>query len=89
MSETGGAEPPEGQGIDEASDDLPPDPEADRQAAQLHGIERDLDTVDAALAALDSDNLEAAEALAAQLEGSGADGHREGGARPAGDDTAS
>lgn len=68
MSETGGAEPPEGQGIDEASDDLPPDPEADRHTAQLHGIERDLDTVDAALAALDSEDLEGAEALAAELE---------------------
>ena len=67
MSDTGGA-PPEGQGIDEANDDRPPDPEADRQAAQLHGIERDLDTVDAALAALDSEDLEGAEALAAELE---------------------
>lgn len=68
MSETGGAEPPDGQGTDEASDNLPPDTEADRQTAQLQGIERDLDTVDSALAALDSDDLEGAEALAAELE---------------------
>ena len=37
-------------------------------ASQLQGIEQDLDTVDAALAALDSEDLEAAEALAAELE---------------------
>jgi hypothetical protein len=54
--------------MDEADDHLPPDSEADRQAAQLQGIERDLDTVDSALAALDSDDLEGAEALAAELE---------------------
>ena len=54
--------------MDEASDNLPPDSEADRQAVQLEGIERDLDTVDAALSALDSDDLEEAEALAAELE---------------------
>ena len=68
MSETGEAVPPEGEGMDEASDHLPPDSEADRQTAQLQGIERDLDTVDAALAALDSDDLEGAEARAAELE---------------------
>ncbi|MYA84451.1 MAG: hypothetical protein F4Y12_02585 [Acidimicrobiaceae bacterium] len=68
MSETGGAALPEGQGMDEASDSLPPDSEADRQTAQLQGIERDLDTVDAALAALDSDDLEGAEARATELE---------------------
>ncbi|MXW98609.1 MAG: hypothetical protein F4118_03730 [Acidimicrobiaceae bacterium] len=68
MSETGEAAPPEGQGMDEASDNLPPDSESDRQTAQLEGIERDLDTVDSALAALDSDDLEGAEALAAGLE---------------------
>ena len=54
--------------MDEASDNLPPDPEADRRTAQLRGIERDLDTVDSALAALDSDDLEGAEALATELE---------------------
>ena len=54
--------------MDEASDNLPPEPEADCQTAQLQGIERDLDTADAALAALDSDDLEGAEALAAELE---------------------
>ena len=68
MSETGEAAPPEGQGMDEASDNLPPDSESDHQTAQLEGIERDLDTVDSALAALDSDDLEGAEALAAGLE---------------------
>ena len=59
--------------MDEASDNLPPDSEADRQTAQLEGIERDMDTVDAALAALDSDDLEGAEALAADLEESAGD----------------
>ncbi len=44
------------------------EPEPDTEAAQLEGIERDLDTVDAALSALDSDDLSAAEALAAELE---------------------
>ncbi len=44
------------------------EPEPDTEAAQLEGIERDLDTVDAALSALDSDDLAAAEALAAELE---------------------
>ncbi|MXW94979.1 MAG: hypothetical protein F4110_01615 [Acidimicrobiaceae bacterium] len=68
MSETGGAQLPEGQGMDEASDNLPPESEADRRTAQLQDIERDLDTVDSALAALDSDDLEGAEALAAELE---------------------
>ena len=54
--------------MDEASDNLPPDSESDHQTAQLEGIARDLDTVDSALAALDSDDLEGAEALAAGLE---------------------
>ena len=60
--------------MDEASDNLPPDTDADRQTAQLQGIEQDLDTVDAALSALDSDDLEGAEALAAELEESAGDG---------------
>ena len=54
--------------MDGASDNSPPDSEADRHTAQLQGIERDLDTVDSALTALDSDDLEGAEALAAELE---------------------
>ncbi len=83
MDEASGTAPPEGQATREADDHPPPDSEAARRAAQLEGIERDLDTVDSALSALDTDNLEAAEALAAELEESGADGHREGGGRPA------
>ena len=54
--------------MDEASDNLPQSIEAARDGDQLDGIERDLDTVDAALSALDSDDLEVAEALAAELE---------------------
>ena len=54
--------------MDEASKNLPLDSEVDRQTPQLQGIERDLDTADAVLAALDSDDLEGAEALAAELE---------------------
>ena len=38
-----------------------------RQASPIEGIEEDLDTVDAALAALDSGDLEGAETLAAKL----------------------
>ena len=57
----------EGRVTDEA-DDCPPHPDEARRATQLEGIERDLDTVDAALSALDSDDLESAEALAAELE---------------------
>lgn len=68
MDEATGVVPPEGEGAGEAGDDLPQDAEAVRRAAQLEGIERDLDTVDAALAALDSDDLETAESLAAELE---------------------
>ena len=56
--------------MDEASDNLPQSIEAARDGDQLDGIERDLDTVDAALSALDSDDLEGAEALAAELEAS-------------------
>ena len=73
MGETSGAVSPEGQVTDEASGHPPPDAEAARRTAQLEGIERDLDTVDAALSALDSDDLEGAEALAAELEESAGD----------------
>lgn len=73
MDKTGGTAPPEGQAAGEADDHPPPDSEAARGAAQLEGIERDLDTVDSALSALDTDNLEAAEALAAELEESAGD----------------
>ncbi len=41
-------------------------------ASQIEDIEQDLDTVDEALAALDSGDLEAAEALAAELDEPGA-----------------
>ena len=53
--------------MDEAGDDPPPESEADGQTAQLEGLERDMDIVDSALAALDSDDLDGAEALAAEL----------------------
>lgn len=73
MGEASGTVPPEGQVTDE-TDGLPlPDAEEARRTAQLEGIERDLDTVDAALAALDSDDLEGAEALVAELEDSTGD----------------
>ena len=68
MERAGGAAPPGGQGSNETSDHLPADAEAARQESQLAYIERDLDTVDAALSALDSDDLEGAESLAAELE---------------------
>jgi len=67
MAEASGTVPPEGQVTDETNDPPPPDAERARRTAQLEGIERDLDTVDAALSALDSDDLEGAEALAAEL----------------------
>ncbi|MCY4664510.1 MAG: hypothetical protein OXC00_07590 [Acidimicrobiaceae bacterium] len=54
--------------MDAASDNLPEGADAAGRGDQLDGIERDLDTVDAALSALDSDDLEGAEALAADLE---------------------
>ena len=41
---------------------------APHSASQIQDIEQDLDTVDEALAALDSGDLEAAEALAAELD---------------------
>ena len=44
------------------------------QASQPESVEKDLDTVDAALAALDSGDLEGAESLAAELESPGASG---------------
>ena len=68
MPEASGAVSPEGRATDAAGGRPPPDPEQARRAAQLEGIERDLDTVDAALAALDSDDVEGAEALAAELD---------------------
>ena len=73
MDEASGTVPPEGQVTDEANGPPPPDAEEARRTAQLEGIERDLDTVDAALSALDSDDLEGAEALAAELEDSAGD----------------
>lgn len=73
MAEASGTVPPEGQVTDETIDPPPPDAEEARRATQLEGIERDLDTVDAALSALDSDDLEGAEALAAELEDSTGD----------------
>ena len=68
MGEASGIAPQEGRVMGEATDRMPQDDAAARQAAQLEGIERDMDAVDAALSALDSDDLERAEALAAELE---------------------
>ena len=73
MGEASGTVPPEGQVTDEMNDPPPPEAEEALRAAQLEGIERDLDTVDAALSALDADDLEGAEALAAELEDSTGD----------------
>ncbi len=70
MGEASGTVPPEGRVTGEASGPPPPDAGRARRAEQFEGVERDLDTVDAALAALDSDDLEGAEALAARLEDS-------------------
>ena len=74
MGEATGAAPPEGPVTGEADGHPPPVPEEARRAAQLEGIERDLDTVDAALSALDSDDIEGAEALAAGLDESAGEG---------------
>ena len=73
MREASGPVPPDAQVKDEASGHPPPGAGAALQATQLEGIERDLDTVDSALSALDSDDLEGAEALAAELEESTGD----------------
>ena len=73
MGEASGTVPPEGHVTDETDGPPPPDAEEIHRAAQLESIERDLDTVDAALSALDSDDLEGAETLAAELEDSTGD----------------
>ena len=73
MGEASRVVPPEDQVTDETNGPPHPDAAEAGDGARLTGIERDLDTADAALAALDSDDLEAAEALAAQLEGSTVD----------------
>ena len=72
----------------EATDRMPQDDAAARQAAQLEGIERDMDAVDAALSALDSDDLERAEALAAELEEPHAGGRTRSAERDEGDPAA-
>ncbi len=63
--------PSESQVDDELDATLPVDAEAQAASgeAQLEDIERDFDTANAALDALDADDLERAEELAAQLEG--------------------
>ena len=53
---------------DQTRDHLSQEGETAGRAAPLDGIEQDLDTVDAALSALDADDLEGAEALATELE---------------------
>ncbi len=49
----------------------PSEDAAAHDAASLEAIEQDLDNVDEALAALDSGDLDAAEALAAELDSPG------------------
>ena len=66
----------------DASESLPSEAAATREAASLEDIEQDLNSVDEALAALDSGDLDAAEALAAELDSPAAptpdDDHRGG-----------
>ena len=52
----------------DASELLPSEAAATQEAASLEDIEQDLNSVDKALAALDSGDLDAAEALAAELD---------------------
>ena len=52
----------------DTSNALTPEGEPPQGAAHLADIEQDLDKADAALAALDSDDLEGAETLAAELD---------------------
>lgn len=61
------------QGVAETSDERSELEDADGRAVPLEGIERDLDTVDGALSALDADDLESAEVLASELEAPRAD----------------
>ena len=53
----------------DTSQEIPPEGTEPQRASRLEDIEQDLDTVDAALVALDSGDLEGAESLAAELEG--------------------
>ena len=68
--------------VTEASESLSSEVAATQEAASLEDIEQDLDSVDKALAALDSGDLDAAEALAAELDSPAAptpdDDHRGG-----------
>ena len=57
--------------VTDASGPFPSEDAATPEAASLEAIEQDLDNVDEALAALDADDLDAAEALAAQLDSAG------------------
>lgn len=50
---------------------FPSEEAATAEATSLEAIEQDLDAVDEALAALDAGDLDAAEALAAQLDSAG------------------
>lgn len=52
----------------DAGEPIPFEDAATPEAASLEAIEQDLDNVDEALAALDSGDLDGAEALAAQLD---------------------
>jgi hypothetical protein len=52
----------------DASESLPSEGAATSETVPLEDIEQDLNNVDKALAALDSGNLDAAEALAAELD---------------------
>jgi len=70
--------------VADASEPLPGEDSAPDGASPLEDIEQDLNTVDEALAALDSGDLEEAESLAAQLASPGV-GLSEGD-EPGGDD---
>ena len=59
--------------MSEASGGPTPQAAESPRASQLEGIEEDLDTVDGALDALDSGDLEGAETLAAELGATGGD----------------
>lgn len=55
----------------DAGEPFPSDEAATPETESLEAIEQDLDNVDEALAALDAGDLDAAEALAAQLDSAG------------------
>ena len=57
--------------VTDSREPFPSEEAATAEATSLEAIEQDLDAVDEALAALDAGDLDAAEALAAQLDSAG------------------